>query len=279
MICFHSKHKRGSVAWFTSFFLHTYIYGINLSSGLSWVKCSLEVMAWTVHHTLSKSMLLLLKTFPIFFQSWLLCPSIFPTNFCLSLSCPFLLSSVLSISSVCVLSHSVVSSSLWPHGLQPTRLLCPWNFSGKNTGVSCHFLLQGIFPTQGLNPCLLHLLHCWVDFLVMPQPPKNGGSVGDRTVCKSSRLYRVYHMIQRANLTIYFKVSECKILIVCRWHDPLHRKPEVSTRKLLELINEYSQVAGYKINIQKSLAFLYTNNEKTERELRKQFHSPLQQKE
>ena len=46
-------------------------------------------------------------------------------------------------------------------------------------------------------------------------------------------------------------------------------------RKLLELINEYSKVAGYKINTQKSLTFLYTNNEKTEK-LRKQFHSPLQ---
>ena len=45
---------------------------------------------------------------------------------------------------------------LQPHGLQPTRLLCPWDFPGKNTGVGCHFLLQGIFPTQGLNPCLLH---------------------------------------------------------------------------------------------------------------------------
>ena len=51
--------------------------------------------------------------------------------------------------------------------------------------------------------------------------------------------------------------------------------PKDSTRKLLELINEYSKVAGYKINTQKSLAFLYTNNEKTEK-LRKQFHSPLQ---
>ena len=41
-----------------------------------------------------------------------------------------------------------------------------------------------------------------------------------------------------------------------------------STRKLLELINEYSKVAGYKINIQKCLAFLYTNNEKIEREIK-----------
>ena len=55
--------------------------------------------------------------------------------------------------------------------------------------------------------------------------------------------------------------------------------PKDSTRKLLELINEYSKSAGYKINTQKSLAFLYTNNEKTERKIRKQFHSPLQQKE
>ena len=45
---------------------------------------------------------------------------------------------------------------LQPHGLQPTRLLCPWDSPGKNTGVDCHFLLQGIFPTQELNPGLLH---------------------------------------------------------------------------------------------------------------------------
>ena len=43
--------------------------------------------------------------------------------------------------------------------------------------------------------------------------------------------------------------------------------PKDATRKLLELINEYSKVAGYKINTQKSLAYLYTNNEKTEIEI------------
>ena len=53
-------------------------------------------------------------------------------------------------------SRSVMSNSLQPHGLWPTRLLCPWNSSGKNTGVGCHFLLHGIFPTQGLNPSLQH---------------------------------------------------------------------------------------------------------------------------
>ena len=55
-----------------------------------------------------------------------------------------------------VLSCSVVSDSLRPSGLYPTRLLCSWNSSGKNTGVVCHALLQGIFPTQGLNPGLPH---------------------------------------------------------------------------------------------------------------------------
>jgi len=44
--------------------------------------------------------------------------------------------------------------------------------------------------------------------------------------------------------------------------------PKDSTRKLLELVNDYNKVAGYKINTQKSLAFLYTNNEKTEREIK-----------
>ena len=53
--------------------------------------------------------------------------------------------------------RSVMSDSLQPHGLQSIRLLCPWDFPDKNTGVGCHFLLQGILPTQGLNPCPL----CW----------------------------------------------------------------------------------------------------------------------
>jgi hypothetical protein len=51
------------------------------------------------------------------------------------------------------------------------------------------------------------------------------------------------------------------------------KDPINSTQKLLETINSYSKVAGYEINIEKSLAFLYTNNEQTEKEYRKQFHS------
>ena len=56
-----------------------------------------------------------------------------------------------------VLGHSVMSNSLWPHGPYS-----PWNFPGQNTGVGIS-LLQGIFPTQGSNPGLLHcrqILYC-----------------------------------------------------------------------------------------------------------------------
>ena len=62
-----------------------------------------------------------------------------------------------------VLSHSVVSNSSRYYGLWPARLLCPWGSPDKNTGASCHALLQGIFLTQGLKLCLLCLLHWQAD--------------------------------------------------------------------------------------------------------------------
>ena len=45
---------------------------------------------------------------------------------------------------------------LRPHRLQPARFVCPWDSLGKDSEVGCHFHLQGIFLTQGLNLCLLH---------------------------------------------------------------------------------------------------------------------------
>ena len=60
---------------------------------------------------------------------------------------------------------SVVSDSLPFPSLQPAKLLCPLDFSGKNIGVGCRFLLQDIFPTQGSNPSLLCLLHWQADSL------------------------------------------------------------------------------------------------------------------
>ena len=58
-----------------------------------------------------------------------------------------------------------------------------------------------------------------------------------------------------------------KTLTVGRWQVLYKENPKDTTGKLLELINEYSKVVRYKINTQKSLAFLYTNNEETEREI------------
>ena len=64
------------------------------------------------------------------------------------------------LNNICVcaqlLSHVWLFETLW----DPGRLHCPWNFPGKNTGACCHFLLQGIFPTQGSNLCLQRLLFC-----------------------------------------------------------------------------------------------------------------------
>ena len=55
---------------------------------------------------------------------------------------------------VCVLSHWVMSKSLWPHRLQPTKLLCPWDSADNNTGVGCHFLLQGFFQHSYQGPIM-----------------------------------------------------------------------------------------------------------------------------
>ena len=56
----------------------------------------------------------------------------------------------------CCLVAKSCPTPLKPHGLQPARFLCPWDFPGKNIGVGCQFLLQGLFMTQGSKPCLLH---------------------------------------------------------------------------------------------------------------------------
>ena len=59
---------------------------------------------------------------------------------------------------VCVQSFSHVQLFATPWTVA-RQLLCLWNFQGKNPGAGCHFILQGIFPTQGSNPCLLHIPH------------------------------------------------------------------------------------------------------------------------
>ena len=68
---------------------------------------------------------------------------------------------------------SVVSDSLRPWGLQST---CAWDSPGKNTGGRCHFLLEGVFPTQGWSLHLLHLLHWQAGSLPVAQPRKPQGT-------------------------------------------------------------------------------------------------------
>ena len=63
--------------------------------------------------------------------------------------------------------------TLWDPILWPGRLLCPWDFPGKNIGVGCCFLLQGIFLTQRSNPFLFRLLHWQADCL----PPRDRASL------------------------------------------------------------------------------------------------------
>ena len=99
--------------------------------------------------------------------------------------------------------------SLQPHGLQPTSLLCPWNFPGKITGMGCHFLLQGIFPTQGSNLHLLCLLHWQADSL----PLHHLGSLNilnlisfKVTLCQPSTL------IKPQILNSYLKIEDIKLI-------------------------------------------------------------------
>ena len=69
----------------------------------------------------------------------------------------------------CVPAQLLLSNSLWPYGLLPTRLPCPWDSPDKNAGVGCHAPLQGILPTQGLNT-RLSLLYWQVDHWATRKP-------------------------------------------------------------------------------------------------------------
>ena len=75
-----------------------------------------------------------------------------------------------------VKSLSRVRLFVTPHRLQPTRLLHPWDFPGKSTGVGCHFLLKGIFASQGLNPGLPHCRQ-----MLLPSEPGKSSIFGVST--------------------------------------------------------------------------------------------------
>ena len=71
---------------------------------------------------------------------------------------------------VCMLSCFSHVWLLQPHGLLPSRRLCPWDSPDKNPGVGWHALLERSFPTQGLDPCPLHFLQWHAGSLGIVQP-------------------------------------------------------------------------------------------------------------
>ena len=111
-------------------------------------------------------------------------------------------SRILSHCRVCKVAL-VMSNSLQPYGLKPTRLLCPWDIPGKNTGVGCHalLLLQGTFPTQGSNPCLLCFLH-WHACSLPLEPPGKPSHCQEE--CKTEYLLRktVWQFLIKLNLDL-----------------------------------------------------------------------------
>ena len=113
-----------------------------------------------------------------------------------------------------VLSCSVMSDSLWPLELQPAKLLCPWDSLGKNTGVSCHALLQEVFLTQELNFSLLFLLHWQADSL----PLCHLGSPIIKQY-NTSNISRIFYSIHSSPMQSFSYVHNspvpCDICIIC----------------------------------------------------------------
>ena len=94
-------------------------------------------------------------------STWQLCPSPLLTNLVVSPRWPFFFGTDYCLllcchcCCFCLVAKSCLTL-LQTHGLEPTKLLCPWDFLGKNIGVGWYFLLQGIFLTHGMNLSFLH---------------------------------------------------------------------------------------------------------------------------
>ena len=109
---------------------------------------------------------------------------------------------------------SVMSDSLRPHGPQATWLLCPRDSPGKNTWVGCHFLLQGIFPTQGSNLSHLCLLH-W------QAPP--------------GRPYNYHRIYQFADFVLYLS----NFFLKCSSKSAKYSPPPINSNTLLQVSDSF----------------------------------------
>ena len=108
---------------------------------------------------------------------------------------------------------SVVSESVWPHGRQPTRPRSSWGSPGKNTGVGCHGLLQGIFPTQGLNPGLRTAGGFFTIWATREAPR---GSNGPRSRWQQSciPLWRLYRIIEYVSFLFLLLETSCILWLI-----------------------------------------------------------------
>ena len=113
-----------------------------------------------------------------------------------------------------------MSDSLQAHGHQPTRLLCPWDFPGKTTGVSCHALLQGIFLTQGSNLAPLICLLSWQADSFATVPTGSPSTQGHKRIRYD--LVIKQQQIHIYGLQIYFQLSLCLCSFKCY---PQHSGP------------------------------------------------------
>ena len=115
-----------------------------------------------------------------------------------------------------------MANSFLPHGLQTARLLCPWYFPGKNTGVGCHFLLQGIFPSQELNLSLLHLGRYFIDWAIVPIISIMTTEVGKKGKFKKKIQKNLQNKSKRKNSKCFSWVTAVRILSFAGSHSPPH---------------------------------------------------------
>ena len=113
-----------------------------------------------------------------------------------------------------------MSDSMQSYRPYPTRILCPWDSLGKNTGVGCHFLLQGIFPTQGSNLCLLCLLHWQAGSLVTWKSPQYRNEVIYRDL---GSLHSFTHSYRFGVTSVQFSLSVVSNFL--RPHGLQHSRP------------------------------------------------------
>ena len=147
------------------------------------------------------------------------------------------------------LSEVAQSYSLRPHGLWPIRLLCPWYFPGKNVGVDCHFLLQGIFLTQESNPGLLHcrqmLYHLSHYFKMHPTWDFPGGPVAKTSIPNTGGQGLIPDQGTRSHM-LQLRPSQINKYIKNNKMNPTGKKPSpVGSRMYLELTYISFQVLYY----------------------------------